>query len=346
MVNANNASNEELTKYNVISSRIRLARNVNGIPFSKCGATKDERYMDVIKGAALATEHLFDVDIYLMNRLSRPQKTALVERHMISLPLANNDFSGAVIIERETNSISIMLNEEDHIREQCVVPGFDLYKAYQRLYEYDDNLIKTLDIAYDDELGFITACPSNLGTGMRASCMLFLPALKRMGAIDDTLNRFKKAYNLTIRGVFGEGSESFCDMYQVSNSITLGKSEEQILKEVGDAVLDLCYLERMALEQLVERESTPLLDKISRSYAILSGGAYSLSSEELVNLIVDVKLGMILEVLPSTLDIKVIDKLSEFVSPSTYEITNPSSTEEEQSILRAKLVKKVFLGEK
>lgn len=345
MKGAKECTDFDLVKYNVISSRIRLARNVVGLPFPKCGEVDSPEYTDIIKGAGLATEGLFDVDIYLMSNISKAQKTVLVENHKISLPLANNSRNGALILERNTNSISIMLNEEDHIREQCVTDGFRLDEAYSRLNEYDEKLSSILEIAFDDELGFITACPTNLGTGMRASCMLFLPALKRVRAIEDTFERFKKGYGLTIRGVFGEGSDSFCDMYQISNSNTLGMTEEEIIENVKNAVIDLCYCERIAMERLVSQNSTRLFDDISRSYAILSGGAYSLSSSELTDLIVNVKMGLILDTLPNkNLDVRILDKLSQIVSPSVYEINNPGSSAEEQSVLRAKLVRKIFEG--
>lgn len=344
MIFADNCTDFDLIKYNVISSRIRLARNVSGLPFPKCGEVEFDEYLDIIKGAALATENLFDVNIYFMEKLSKEQRIALVERHIISMPLANNLATGAVILEKDSNSMSIMLNEEDHIREQCVVDGFNLEYAYQRISDYDDSLSKVLNIAYDGELGYLTACPTNVGTGMRASCMVFLPALKRLNAIDDTLEKFKKVYNLTIRGVYGENTGSFCDMYQVSNEATLGYSEDEIIKNVKNAVLDICYCERVAMQRLIETSSTKILDDISRSYAILSGGAYSLTEEELMDLIVNVKMGLILEVIPKELDVRVLDKLAQYVSPSTYEISNPGSTKEEQSILRAELVKKVFLG--
>ncbi|MCQ2409577.1 MAG: ATP--guanido phosphotransferase [Clostridia bacterium] len=345
MKRAQECTDSDLVKYNVISSRIRLARNVVGLPFPKCGSVDLPQYKDIVKGAVFASKDLFNADTIYMSELTKAQKTALVERHIISLPLANNNRNGALILDR-TGSISIMLNEEDHIREQCVTDGFSLKEAYSRLSEYDDNLSSVLEIAYDDELGFLTACPTNLGTGMRASCMIFLPGLKRVRAIDDTFDRFKKTYGLTIRGVFGEGSDSFCDMYQLSNEKTLGLSEEQIIENVRNAVLDLCYCERVAMERLVLQDSTKLFDDIMRSYAILSGGAYSLSALELTELIVNVKMGLILEILPNNnIDVRKLDKLSELVSPSAYEVKYPGRTEEQQSVLRAQNVRKVFEGE-
>lgn len=342
MILASEASPFDLVKANVISSRIRLARNVRGVPFPKNAKGYEQELLEIVKGAAVAAHEVFDESIYLIGKLEKPKKKALIERHIISLALANNLESGAVIVEKGENNISIMVNEEDHIREQCVMDGFCLEAAYVKLDRYDDELAKHLPIAYDEEIGFLTSCPTNVGTGMRASCMVFLPALKRMNAIDDALKRFKEEYDLTIRGVYGEGSDSFCDMYQISNNKTLGLTEQEIIEKVKDATIKLCYLERIALERLIERDSATILDKISRSYAILSTGAMTLSAEELIDLIVYVKMGIIMEVLPKKLDVRMMDKLSQYVSPSTFEITNPNSTQQEQDVLRAQIVKRVF----
>lgn len=336
---------EELTVSNVVSSRIRLARNVRGIPFAGSKRSVNPKLLDVIKGAAIAAEGLFDFEICLMSRLTKQQKTALVERHLISLPLANNTATGAVIIERDTQNMSIMLNEEDHIREQCVVNRFDLQGAYKRIDAYDDKLIKTLPIAYDNELGFLTACPTNLGTGMRASAMLFLPALKRAGAIDDALATFKKEYGLTVRGVYGEGSNAGFDMYQISNSRTLGVDEKTIIKQVEDAVVRMCYCERVALSKLVLERKSALLDGIMRSYSILRG-AYSISSQELMQLIVDVKMGVILDILPIKYTTTKLDELAVLCSPSSICILTGDCSESERDIRRAQMVRRILSEEK
>ena len=335
----------ELTQNNVVSSRIRLARNVRGLAFPRSGKRADEKLLDVIKGAALAAEGLFDFEICLMSRLTKLQKTAFVERHIISLPLANNTATGAVIVERGTQSMSIMLNEEDHIREQCVVNGYDLKGAYARLNEYDNRLIKNLPIAYDRQLGFITACPTNLGTGMRASAMLFLPALKRAGAIEDALSTFKKEYGLTVRGVYGEGSDAFCDMYQISNSRTLGLDEKTIISQVEHAVEAMCYCERAAMEKLVLEKRAQLLDGIMRSYAVLRS-AYSISSGELAKLIVDVKMGVILDILPIKYTTAKLDELTVLCSPSSIQIFTGNCSAAERDIRRAQMVRRILSEDK
>ncbi len=342
---AKDCSIGELIENNVISSRIRLARNVRGLEFPSYQKVTDNRCVDLMNGAYYASQGIFNARLLPMNKLSKVQKKALIERHVISLNLANNEARGAVVLEGDKKfGISIMINEEDHVREQCVEEGFNLAKAYERLHAYDEQLIRRLPIAYDRQLGFLTACPTNLGTGMRASVMLFLPALKRAGAIEDALKTFKTEFGLTIRGVFGEGSEAAYDMYQISNSRTLGVSEESIINQVEQAVVRMCFLERVALEKLVREKQTALLDGISRSYALLTG-AYTLSSQELMRLLVDVKLGVILGILP----IKNTKKLDEMIwscTSSSLSIITGGNSDEERDKMRAQIVRKILAEEK
>ncbi len=334
-----------LTNFNVISSRVRLARNVQGLPFPRSGKSgMPEKMLRLVYGAKKSADKLFESELLLMSRLNKLQRMSLVEKHLISLPLANNLSTGAVIIQRGAENMSIMLNEEDHVREQCVVDGFDLNSAYNMVNEYDDCLLEELPIAYDSQFGFLTACPTNIGTGMRASTMLFLPALKLAGAIDDAVRKFTEEYGLTIRGVFGEGSSAHGDMYQLSNSRTLGIDEKTILEQVSYATEELCFCERKALEKLASEKSSFFLDKICRSYGILKF-AYSISSKELMSLISDVKLGVILDVLPLK-STRPLDKLIWLASPSSLTLKIGEVTAQERDILRARLVRNLLSEDK
>lgn len=301
---------------------------------------ENHNLQDEIYGAYLATNGVFDARVRRISELTKSQKKALIERHIISLNLANNEQNGAVIVDGGNTGFSVMINEEDHIREQCVVDGFDLRTAYNRLDVYDTNLMKNLPIAYDKELGFLTACPTNVGTGMRASVMLFLPALGREGAIDDTLAVFKQRYGLTVRGVFGEGSESTGDLYQISNSRTLGIDEWTTIKQVEEAVKKMCYCERVALERLVVEKGKTLLDEISRSYDFLRE-ATSLEYSEFFEEISNLKLGIILGVLPLKLKTSQIDKLALLCSPASIEIAIKNRRETPPE-LRANIVRAVL----
>ena len=222
--------------------------------------------------------------------------------------------------------------------------GFDLPHAYGRLNVYDDRLLDEIPVAYDPELGFLTACPTNLGTGMRASVMLFLPALKLAGAIEDEVNRFVREYGMTVRGVYGEGSEAKGDMYQISNTRTLGVTEEEIISSVERAALEMCLRESEAREKLVRRKGAALYDKVARSYGILTN-AYKLTSAELMNMISDVKLGVILDILPLK-DTETLDKLLVWCSAANLTAVTGECSPTERDIRRAAIVKGILQKEK
>ena len=191
-----------------------------------------------------------------------------------------------------------------------------------------------------DRLGFLTACPTNLGTGMRASTMLFLPALKLAGAIETALKKFVMDYELTVRGVYGEGSGALGDMYQLSNTRTLGVDEESIIEIIERATAEMCLHESRAREKLAHKKGAELYDKICRSYGILLN-AYMLSSAELMNLISDVKLGVILNILPLK-DTKPLDKLLVLCSAANLTLTTGECSPTERDITRARLVKGIL----
>ncbi|MDE5602185.1 MAG: hypothetical protein K2J16_06780, partial [Clostridia bacterium] len=232
---------DESSLSSVVSSRVRLARNIEGLKFPQFLPNANERMVDVIKGAMRAAEGVFDAHLLTMSSLTKPEKKALIERHLISLPLANNDVHGAVIIEKGKNSaMSVLINEEDHLREQCMLYGHNLSRAYERLHAYDLRLQKELPIAHDRQFGFLTACLTNVGTGMRASEMLFLPALERTDNIGSLISLLKKSYGVTARGYFGEGSDAAYGMYQISNSRTFGVGEVETVRLIERVVEKVC----------------------------------------------------------------------------------------------------------
>lgn len=341
---ADDCSIEDLVRDNVISSRIRLARNINGLEFTHRIKRADKRIAEVVKGAARAAQGVFDASVHTMASLSDLQKKLLLERHLISLPLANNVANGAVVLERGARpQMSIMIGEEDAVREQCVTGGHSLAIAYGRIKKYDDNLAREFEFAVDSRLGYLTACPTNVGTGMRASEMLFLPALRRTGAIDDALKTFKEAYGLTVRGYFGEGSGAAYDTYQISNTRTLGVTEQETLNLIEQAVLKLCYCERVALERLVRDEDASLFNSIGRSYGVLTG-AYSLTAPELMKLIADVKLGVILGVLPIK-STAVLNRIIEECT-SSLDIINEDISASARDKTRADIARRILSEER
>ena len=328
----------------VVSSRVRLARNIEGLPFPRkleqlAGERLAGRYADAVDGlrreAVLAAKGIFDGDIYYMAELDAIQKAMLLERHIISLPLAKSDL-GAVIIERgDRPEMSIMLCEEDHIRAQCVRQGLDLAGAYSRLKKYDEALGRRLPIAYDSGLGYLTACPTNVGTGMRASVMMFLPALKCTGRLEDAFDELRERFGITVRGFFGEGSEAAYDMYQMSNADTIIFGGEDTVRLVESAAMELAAMESDATRELLYTSETKLLDRIQRSYGTLLH-AHTLESDEMFELLTDVRLGVrlgLFKILPEQLD-GILDDLA-----TAFEIIGDDLSAERRGVRRAQIVR-------
>ena len=223
------AVNPENFAGNIIKSRVRLARNLTNYPFK----IKDQKTaLEIVKNVNRALVKCDTFNLYFTSRVSAMTLEAMKERHLISSNLIENKDCGAVLVNLD-ESISVMVNEEDVIREQCFMRGLRLREAYDRLSTLDDELNKYLNLAFDKRLGYLTACPTNVGTGLRASVMLFLPALTESGRIGELIKEVE-SLGLTVRGVYGEGSDAEGAIYQVSNEVTLGVSEYDILKEVED----------------------------------------------------------------------------------------------------------------
>ena len=331
---------DELTRFNVISSRIRLARNIEGIAFTGNRKGIDHlKRMRLPDGIERLLRGTFDYDYFRLCDLDDVRIKALVERHIISPTLVHNREEAAGIVER-TEGLAFLINEEDHIREQCVERGFNLRGAYDRLSRYDDIIVNTLPVAYDSQLGFLTACPTNLGTGMRASTMLFLPALRHANAIEDTVKVFRERYGLTIRGIYGEGSSALGDVYQLSNTRSLGMTELDIIEVIEKATLAMCTAEKVARDKLVLERGQEIKDRIERSFNTLRT-AYSLTSDALMALISDVKLGVILGIVPLD-DTAPLDRLTVLFSASSLTLKIGECAPSVRDITRAKLVREIL----
>ncbi|MBO5925672.1 MAG: protein arginine kinase [Clostridia bacterium] len=318
----------------VVTSRVRLARNVAHVPFP--ARLKDERAFSVVmKGAESTAKALFEYDFYRISTLSDVDKNTLVERHMISSDLTVNNTNGAIIISKD-ETVSVMINEEDHYRIQSIVSGYDLDTAYRKAIEYEDTLSKNVDIAYDNKLGYLTACPTNLGTGMRASVMMFLPALTMTNNIAKLVKTVQRM-GLTVRGVFGEGSDTKGYMYQLSNEITLGLSEEDILKRLADIVNTTIKAEIQAREALLGADRDGITDRVWRAKGTLTN-AYRLSSDECMELIALVKMGAQMGVIEA--DISTLDKLSVMCQPASLtKVKGQPMTPEERDKYRAEYIR-------
>lgn len=276
----------------VISSRVRIARNISRLPFPLLA--KDEQAKQVIDQVReVAGEDPFKelgkFDLIYMDDLTGLQKRVLVEKHLISPNLAEKSRNGAVLL-KDTESVSIMVNEEDHLRVQCLFPGFQLKEAWGLANRIDDIFEQKMDYAFDERHGFLTSCPTNVGTGIRASVMVHLPAL----VMTQQINRILSAINqvgLVVRGIYGEGSEALGNLFQISNQITLGQSEEEIIENLYSVVNQIIAQEQSARKMLMENSRLSLEDRIGRSYGIL---AYSrnMDSNEAMQRLSDVRFGI------------------------------------------------------
>ncbi|MBS4201515.1 protein arginine kinase [Bacillus sp. FJAT-49732] len=276
----------------ILSSRIRLARNFRNYKFPTLFSNDEAReIITQLKG--LLNSGLFDsygaMEFLEVEDLKSLQKRVLVEKHLISPRLAENASHGAFILS-ENEDISIMVNEEDHIRIQCLYPGLQINEALKRANEIDDLLEEKVDYAFDEDFGYLTSCPTNVGTGLRASVMVHLPGLiltRQMNRIIPAINQL----GLVVRGIYGEGSEALGNIFQISNQITLGKSEEDIVGDLTSVVQQIIAQERSAREALVKTSNIQLEDRVFRSYGILANSRV-IETKEAAECLSDVRLGI------------------------------------------------------
>lgn len=275
-----------------LSSRVRLARNIAELPFpNRMTKPQMEALADRVLEALGTNSGLM---LLRMGTLPERERRLLVERHLISPGLAANDAGAAFVNKEET--VSIMIAEEDHLRIQCLEPGLNLVKADQACTGLDAAIGKTLPFAFSPELGFLTACPTNLGSAMRASVMLHLPALSLMGQVDALLATVSKL-GYAVRGIYGEGSGAPGHIYQISNQLTLGLLEEDILGNLQATVAQIMERERSLRVPLYQNNRVELEDRIFRSLGTLRY-AHRLSTAEAMECLSDLKLGTSIGLLP------------------------------------------------
>ena len=265
----------------VLTSRIRLARNLHLAPFPGW-ATADQRRqaMELMLPVIQELRPMKDAFAQSLSGLTSVQKQVLVERHLISREHAARTEGSAAVIERR-QSLSIMVNEEDHLRMQSIRSGLNLRVAFDALSQLDDELQERLHFAFDRKLGYLTTCPTNLGTGLRASAMLHLPALVLSDQIGQVLNAIGRM-GLAVRGLYGEGTESLGNLYQISNQSTLGETELQIIERLERVIAQVALHESNARLKLLEDDALMVHDKMGRSYGILQH-AWLIDSKEALN---------------------------------------------------------------
>lgn len=282
----------------VLGSRIRLARNLKGIPFPSTASRDQLKHVLQLSESLASTLGRFgEVRVLRMAEVEILERQVLVEKHLISPEHTKNTHAKGVILGKQ-EEISVMINEEDHLRIQIFHPGLQLEAAWRLADTVDDEFEAQLDYAFDQERGYLTACPTNVGTGMRASVMLHLPALKLVNQVGHVLGAVSK-FGLAVRGLYGEGSDTQGSIYQLSNQATLGLSEEAIIERLNRLTNQILNGERQAREFLMdERHRLSTEDRLYRSYGILTH-ARSMTAQEAMGLLSDVKLGVELGMIPN-----------------------------------------------
>lgn len=281
----------------VISSRIRLARNLKKYPFSiKLNEEQAKQLVQETKEASKTLEKQTDKKFNScnVNVLSEIDKTAMVERHVISPLLVEKEQSTGLILS-EDEKVSIMINEEDHIRIQSITGGMNIAEAFRTANQVDDLTSELFDYAFSEKYGYLTSCPTNLGTGLRASYMMFLPALTVAGRITHLAEELGK-YSIALRGTYGEASKSYGNIYQISNQKTLGSTEKEIIEKLNRIVEQVMKQERRQREVLLTNSYDEIEDKIYRSFGILKY-AKQISSADAMTLLAQLKLGIDMELI-------------------------------------------------
>ena len=321
----------------VMSSRVRLARNVRGFAFPGW-AKKAERIraLDIIQPAVVALPQMGEAFSDAMDNLTLLDKNILVERHLISREhAAKNAGSGLVLSRDET--LCVMINEEDHLRMQSLRTGFQLRQAWTAIDAVDSNLEKRLDYAFTPELGYLTACPTNLGTGIRVSAMLHLPGL----VLAEQINQIIQAVNklgLAVRGLYGEGTEALGNVFQVSNQMTLGESEIDIVEKLNKVVTQIVESEENARASLLEKKPKVVYNHIGRAYGILAN-AHSISSKETMNLLSLLRLGSDLDLFPD-MPAALVDELFIITQPAHLQRQfSEKLNAEERDLLRSDMLR-------
>lgn len=327
----------------VISSRIRLARNVKGIPFiTKCKDNDLEKVISIMNNAANSLG--YGLKLFRMDKIDSITKLSLVEKHLISPEFASNKDNSITqnlkaILLNEDENICIMINEEDHLRIQVFSAGLDLENLKNLIVEIDEKIDEVCHYAYNEKYGYLTACPTNVGTGMRASVMVHLPALTMTGNINKVL-QIVNSFGMNIRGLYGEGTQSVGNVYQISNNQSLGLTEDEIVKNLNIITSKIIEQERLARKNLT-KEPLELEDRICRSYGILTN-ARKLSSEECLKLWSDVKLGMDLGIIEGLTDLKVNKIKIYSQSGNLQKYLGNGLNAYERDIERPKLVKRII----
>lgn len=328
----------------VISSRIRLARNIKGIPFTtKCKPEDLEKVINIMNNEVNSLG--YGLKLFRMDKIDNVTKLSLIEKHLISpefVAKTENSITQNLkaILLNDDENICIMVNKEDHLRIQVFSAGLDLENLKNLIVEIDEKIDEACYYACDRKYGYLTTCPTNVGTGMKASVMVHLPALTITGNINKVL-QIVNSFGMNIRGLYGEGTQSLGNIYQISNNQSLGLTEDEIVKNLNIITSKIIEQERLARKNLT-KEPLELEDRICRSYGILTN-ARKLTSEECLKLWSDVKLGMDLGIIEGLTDLKVNKIRINSQSGNLQKYLGNNLNAYERDIERPKIIKQIIL---
>ncbi len=322
----------------IVSSRVRLARNFDAFPFPQRSLPQHQENIIHATCDALFTNPKLKENFSLMRfkDISAVERQVLMEKHLVSKELVESNLEVGALISHD-EQISIMINEEDHLRIQCLASGMQLEKAFD-LCNYFDNLIsEKIDYAFNDTIGYLTSCPTNVGTAIRVSLMLHLPALTMTGYIRTVLESCGKL-GLAVRGLYGENTEAYGNMYQLSNQVTLGKSENDIVMSIKTIGYQIMEQERLLRGELLNRNGNKLEDRIMRSYGILRF-ARSLTSDEALQRLSDIRLGINLGLIPHLTQIDTNEMMIKIQPGSLQQYAGKFLKPDERDNVRANYVR-------
>lgn len=324
----------------VLSSRIRLARNLADTLFpERLSSTERARVWRELSSVIAAQSEISDPLEIDMEQIEEIESQILFERHLISREQLRNSGGSGVVTEGD-ESLSVMVNEEDHLRIQCYAPALNLIRAWERIDRFDSSVGQNVDYAFSDRFGYLTCCPTNVGTGMRASVMLHLPALSLLDEIGAVINALSKI-GLMVRGMWGEGSDIAGHMYQISNQITLGKAEVEIVNHLGHIVRELAQHEENARARLMDKHLTLLEDYVGRARGVLEY-AHILSSKEAFDMLSALRLGVEAG-LVTDIDGRRVDELFLMVQPAHLQMAEGRDVSpRERDGLRAQKVRRTL----
>lgn len=321
----------------IVSSRVRLARNLQDFPFpDKAKHSKLQQIVDVIKDNYGKVEDLKDSLYIDINEISEIDRQFLMERRLISPIFVNQNLPAGLIIGKQ-ELVSIMINEEDHLRIQSIQSGLEIMKAWEAISRIDDEFAEMMEFAYSDQYGYLTACPTNTGTGMRVSIFIHLAGLTMIGELEKII-KDKIPIEITIRGFYGEGTEALGNIFQISNQLTLGRTEQGIINRLLNVAASFINMEKEARQRLLRQDRTKLEDKVGRSIGILKH-AKIMNSIEFINLLSMVRLGINLDIV-NYIDKKILNELMVLVQPAHLQkYYGKILDSSERDILRANLIR-------